>query len=119
VSAMISYPKNDPTFALKSAFQECTKYLEAFTAGEQSCPPATASSVSPHGRPYRQRMEWRYYLGFGTCLALGALFFFFAALAFACFCAACLCVAFGDLSPMSRRVRFMTNGVNTERQMYE
>jgi hypothetical protein len=41
------------------------------------------------------------YLGFGTGFALGALVFFFAALAF-CFCAACLCVAFGDLSPMNR-----------------
>jgi hypothetical protein len=52
------------------------------------------------------------YLGFGTGFALGAFVFFFAALAF-CFCAACLCVAFGDLSPMSRRVRFLTIGVNT------
>ena len=54
------------------------------------------------------------YLGFGTCFALGALFFFFAALAFACFCAACLCVAFGDLSPIIRRVSSTTNGVNTD-----
>ncbi len=53
------------------------------------------------------------YLGFGTGFALGALVFFFAALAF-CFCAACLCVAFGDLSPIDQRVRFLTNGVNTD-----
>ena len=56
----------------------------------------------------------RDYLGFGTGFALGALVFFFAALAF-CFCAACLCVAFGDLSPIERRVRFLTIGVNTDR----
>jgi hypothetical protein len=56
----------------------------------------------------------RNYLGFGTGFELGALVFFFAALAF-CFCAACLCVAFGDLSPMNRRVRFLTIGVNTDR----
>jgi hypothetical protein len=55
----------------------------------------------------------RDYLGFGTGFALGVLVFFFAALAF-CFCAACLCVAFGDLSPMSGRVRSLTNGVNTD-----
>jgi hypothetical protein len=62
----------------------------------------------------RQRTLLRDYLGFGTGFALGALAFFFAALAF-CFCAACLCVAFGDLSPMNRRVRFLTIGVNTDR----
>ena len=56
----------------------------------------------------------RDYLGFGTGFELGALVFFFAALAF-CFCAACLCVAFGDLSPMNRKVRFLTIGVNTDR----
>jgi hypothetical protein len=45
------------------------------------------------------------------------LFFFFAATAFACFCAACLCVAFGDLSPIFQMVRFMTKGVNTDRDL--
>jgi len=64
------------------------------------------------GIEYRQRS---YYLGFGTCFALAALFFFwFAALAFTCFCAACLCAAFGDLSPMIRRIRSLTNGVNPD-----
>ena|ERR1700761_3427891 len=53
------------------------------------------------------------YLGFGTCFELEELFFF-AALAFACFCAACLCVAFGDLSPMTRRLRSGTKGVNAD-----
>ena len=58
-----------------------------------------------------------YYLGFGTCFELEELFFF-AALAFACFCAACLCVAFGDLSPMTRRLRSSTNGVNTDPEVF-
>jgi hypothetical protein len=41
-----------------------------------------------------------YFLVFGTCLALAASFFFWlAASAFAYFCAICLLVAFGDLSP--------------------
>jgi hypothetical protein len=41
-----------------------------------------------------------YSLVFGTCLALAASFFFWlAASAFAYFCAICLLVAFGDLSP--------------------
>lgn len=57
------------------------------------------------------------YLGFGTGFELGALFFFFAATAFACFCAACLCVAFGDLSPIFQMVRFMRKGVNTDRDL--
>jgi hypothetical protein len=42
-----------------------------------------------------------YFLVFGICLALTASFFFWlAAAALACFCAACLLVAFGDLSPI-------------------
>jgi hypothetical protein len=44
-----------------------------------------------------------YFLVFGTCLALAVTFFFWlAAFAFACFCATCLLVAFGDLSPMNQ-----------------
>jgi hypothetical protein len=43
-----------------------------------------------------------YFLVFGTCLALAALFFScLAASALTCFCTVCLCVAFGDLSPMT------------------
>jgi len=54
-----------------------------------------------------------YFLVFGTCLALVALFFSCLAVsAFTCFCTACLCVAFGDLSPMTRRVRSMRTSVN-------
>ena len=45
---------------------------------------------------------------------LGVGFFFFAALAFACFCAACLCVAFGDLSPMIRTLGSNIKRVNTD-----
>ena len=46
-------------------------------------------------------------------MALTALFFScLAASALTCFCTACLCVAFGDLSPMTRRVRSMATGVN-------
>ncbi|MDQ3622280.1 MAG: hypothetical protein M3463_07305 [Verrucomicrobiota bacterium] len=42
-----------------------------------------------------------YFFGFTTCLAAVAFFFCcVAVLAFACFCAACFCVDFGDLSPM-------------------
>ena len=45
-----------------------------------------------------------YFLAFGACLALAALFFFcLAASAFTCFCAACFCAAFGDLSPIIRK----------------
>jgi hypothetical protein len=55
-----------------------------------------------------------YFLAFGICLALAAWFFCFAASAFTFFCTACLCVAFGDLSPMIRSVRSMTTSVNPE-----
>jgi hypothetical protein len=56
-----------------------------------------------------------YFSVFATCLAVAAFFFFwFAVAAFTCFCAACLCVAFGDLSPMTRRLRSMATGVNPE-----
>ncbi len=56
-----------------------------------------------------------YFLVFGTCRALAASFFFWlAAFAFACFCDACLLVAFGDLSPMNRMLRFTITGVNSE-----
>jgi hypothetical protein len=72
------------------------------------------SPAAGDGRHFDSEPLLRDYLGFGTGFALGALVFFFAALAF-CFCAACLCVAFGDLSPMNRRVRFLTIGVNTDR----
>ena len=42
-----------------------------------------------------------YFFPFTTCFAAAALFFFCVpALAFACFCAACLFVDFGDLSPI-------------------
>jgi hypothetical protein len=52
---------------------------------------------------------------FGTCLALVAFFFFwFAASAFAFFCAACLLVAFGDLSPINITLRCTATGVNSE-----
>ena len=45
-----------------------------------------------------------YFLVFGACLAAAALLFFCSLpLAFACFCEACLLVAFGDLSPIIRR----------------
>src|ERR1700745_996871 len=51
---------------------------------------------------------------FGTCLALAASFFFwFAAFAFAFFCAACLLVAFGDLSPINTTLRCPPTGVNS------
>jgi hypothetical protein len=50
-----------------------------------------------------------YFLALGACLAL---FFWFAASVFACFCAACLCVAFGDLSPMNPRLKFILTNVN-------
>ena len=64
---------------------------------------------------YRPRIVFLYFLVFGTCLALAALFFScLAASAFTCFWTTCLCVAFGDLSPMTRRVRSMTTGVNSE-----
>ena len=44
----------------------------------------------------------RYFFGFTACFAASALFFFCAlVLEFACFCAAFLFVAFGDLSPIS------------------
>ena len=72
------------------------------------------SPAAGDGRHFDSEPLLRDYLGFGTGFALGALVFFFAALAF-CFCAACLCVALGDLSPMNRRVRFLTIGVNTDR----
>jgi hypothetical protein len=74
------------------------------------------TSVGPtrDGRHFDSETRLRDYFGFGTGFELGALVFFFAALAF-CFCAACLCVAFGDLSPMNRKVRFLTIGVNTDR----
>ena len=56
-----------------------------------------------------------YFLVFGTCLALAASFFFWlVASAFACLCAACLLVAFGDLSPINRMLRFKITGVNSE-----
>jgi hypothetical protein len=52
---------------------------------------------------------------FGTCLTLAASFFFwFAASAFAFFCAACLLVAFGDLSPIHMTLRCTATGVNSE-----
>jgi hypothetical protein len=42
-----------------------------------------------------------YFLGFAACFAAtNALPFCFVAAAFACFCAACFCVDFGDLSPI-------------------
>jgi len=42
-----------------------------------------------------------YFLGFAACFAAtDALLFCFVAAAFACFCAACFCVDFGDLSPI-------------------
>jgi hypothetical protein len=49
-----------------------------------------------------------YFLAFGACLAL---FFWFA---LACFCTACLCVAFGDLSPMNPRLKSLLTNVNPE-----
>jgi hypothetical protein len=63
--------------------------------------------------------EWYvfYFLAFGACMALAALFFFcLAASAFSCFCAACFCAAFGDLSPIDPRIRSIPNGVNPEKQ---
>ena len=54
-----------------------------------------------------------YFFVFETCLALAALFFScLPASAFICFCTACLCVAFGDLSPMIQSVRSTGTGVN-------
>jgi hypothetical protein len=51
---------------------------------------------------------------FGTCLALASSFFFWlAAAAFACFCAAALLVAFGDLSPINAMLRCTATGVNS------
>ena len=51
--------------------------------------PAMASGFSP------------YFFAFTACFAAVALFLFcLLALAFACFCAACLFVDFGDLSPI-------------------
>jgi hypothetical protein len=51
---------------------------------------------------------------FGTCLALATSFFFWlAAAAFACFCAAALLVAFGDLSPIDTMLRCTATGVNS------
>jgi len=51
---------------------------------------------------------------FGTCLALATSFFFWlAAATFACFCAAALLVAFGDLSPIGTRLRCTATGVNS------
>lgn len=42
-----------------------------------------------------------YFFGLTVCLAAAAvLFFLVLVLALACFCAACLFVAFGDLSPI-------------------
>src|SRR5262249_19910536 len=74
----------------------------------------THATSSNAGRTDCKRCVF-YFLVFGTCLALAALFFFvLAACAFSCFCDACLCAAFGDLSPMIRRVRSMTTGVNPE-----
>ena len=60
-----------------------------------------------------------YFLVFGTCRALAASFFFWlAASAFACFCAACLLVAFGDLSPINIRLRCTPTGVNSATRIY-
>jgi hypothetical protein len=51
---------------------------------------------------------------FGARLALATSFFFWlAAAAFACFCAAALLVAFGDLSPIRRMLRCTATGVNS------
>ena len=51
---------------------------------------------------------------FGTCLALATSFFFWlAAAAFACFCAAALLVAFGDLSPIKTMLKCTATGVNS------
>jgi hypothetical protein len=51
---------------------------------------------------------------FGTCLALATSFFFWlAAAAFACFCAAALLVAFGDLSPINTMLNCTATGVNS------
>ena len=51
---------------------------------------------------------------FGTRLALATSFFFWlAAAAFACFCAAALLVAFGDLSPIGTMLRRTATGVNS------
>ncbi len=51
---------------------------------------------------------------FGTCLVLAASFFLWlAAAAFAFFCAACLLVAFGDLSPINITLRCTATGVNS------
>ena len=56
-----------------------------------------------------------YFLVFATCLALAASFFFWLTLStFVCFCAACLLLAFGDLSPMSRRLRSEVTPINSE-----
>src|SRR5213083_1855650 len=42
-----------------------------------------------------------YFILMGACFAATACcFFWFAAFALSCFCAACLCTAFGDLSPI-------------------
>src|ERR1700757_311885 len=47
-----------------------------------------------------------YFFVFATCLALAASFFLWLSTsAFACFCAACLSLAFGDLSPINRTLR--------------
>jgi hypothetical protein len=69
----------------------------------------------PHDRLPAVFYALLYFLVFATCLAVAAFFFcWFAVAAFTCFCAACLCVAFGDLSPMTRRLRSMATGVNPE-----
>jgi hypothetical protein len=48
------------------------------------------------------RLGLFYFFGFAACFAAAiARPFCLVAAAFACFCAACFCVAFGDLSPIS------------------
>jgi hypothetical protein len=113
-------PKNecyDPFIALRSTFQDARSICSLLRMAKSALSPEIGilSQAAGDGREFDSEPLPRDYLGFGTGFALGALVFFFAALAF-CFCAACLCVAFGDLSPMNRRVRFLTIGVNTDRR---
>ena len=50
------------------------------------------------------RFSFVYFFAFTACLAAAAVFFFCVLeLVFACFCAAFLFVAFGDLSPIDRQ----------------
>jgi len=60
--------------------------------------------VNLRSNRYPNRLEAAYFLPLATCFAAFALFFFCVLeLDFACFCAACLFVAFGDLSPIRER----------------